>query len=72
VTNKGADSMQWECEYDTSQECASAVAGKRRLLRHKSVLATGAVWALMLARAFIDENGGGPGVRLRKRQQKKG
>jgi hypothetical protein len=45
---------------------------ERRLLRHKSVLATGAVWALMLARAFIDENGGGPGVRLRKRQQKKG
>jgi hypothetical protein len=27
VTNKGADSMQWECEYDTSDECAVAVAG---------------------------------------------
>jgi Protein of unknown function (DUF3551) len=27
VTNKGADSMQWECEYDTSDECAAAVAG---------------------------------------------
>jgi uncharacterized protein DUF3551 len=27
VSNKGADSMQWECEYDTSDECAAAVAG---------------------------------------------
>ncbi len=27
VTNKGADSMQWECDYDTSDECAAAVAG---------------------------------------------
>jgi len=27
VTNKGADSMQWECEYDTSNDCATAVAG---------------------------------------------
>jgi hypothetical protein len=27
VTNKGADSVQWECEYDTSDECAAAVAG---------------------------------------------
>jgi len=27
VTNKGADSMQWECEYDTSDDCATAVAG---------------------------------------------
>ena len=27
VTNKGADSIQWECEYDTSDECAAAVAG---------------------------------------------
>jgi Protein of unknown function (DUF3551) len=27
VTNKGADSMQWECEYETSEECAAAVAG---------------------------------------------
>jgi hypothetical protein len=27
VMNKGADSMQWECEYDTSDECATAVAG---------------------------------------------
>jgi hypothetical protein len=26
VTNKGADSMQWDCEYDTSEECASAIA----------------------------------------------
>ena len=23
VTNKGADSIQWECEYDTSDECAA-------------------------------------------------
>jgi len=27
VTKKGADSMQWECEYDTSNDCATAVAG---------------------------------------------
>jgi hypothetical protein len=27
VTNKGADSMQWECEYESSDECAAAVAG---------------------------------------------
>jgi Protein of unknown function (DUF3551) len=27
VTNKGADSMQWDCECDTSEDCASAVAG---------------------------------------------
>ena len=27
VTNKGADTMQWECEYDTSDDCATAVAG---------------------------------------------
>ena len=27
VTNKGADSMQWECEYGTSNDCATAVAG---------------------------------------------
>lgn len=27
VTNKGADSLQWECDYDTSEECAAAVAG---------------------------------------------
>jgi hypothetical protein len=38
VTNKGADSMQ--CEYDTSDECATAVAGTggrcltRREARH--------------------------------------
>ncbi len=37
--------------------------------------ATLAAIELVLERAgveFIDENGGGPGVRLRKRQQKKG
>jgi hypothetical protein len=27
VTNKGAETMQWECEYDTSDDCAAAVAG---------------------------------------------
>ena len=27
VTNKGADAMQWDCEYDTSEECASVIAG---------------------------------------------
>jgi Protein of unknown function (DUF3551) len=27
VTNKGADTMQWDCEYDTSEDCASAIAG---------------------------------------------
>ena len=27
VTNKGTDSMQWKCEYDTSDDCAAAVAG---------------------------------------------
>ena len=27
VTNKGADTMQWNCEYDTSGECAAAIAG---------------------------------------------
>jgi len=26
VTNNGA-SMQWQCEYDTSDECAAAVVG---------------------------------------------
>jgi len=27
VTNKGADTMQWDCEYDTSDDCAKDVAG---------------------------------------------
>jgi hypothetical protein len=27
VTNKGGDTAQWQCEYDTSDECAAAVAG---------------------------------------------
>jgi Protein of unknown function (DUF3551) len=26
VTGKGGDNMQWECEYDTSDECASHLA----------------------------------------------
>jgi hypothetical protein len=26
VSNKGADSMQWDCEYDTSDDCAKDVA----------------------------------------------
>ena len=26
VTNK-VDSLQWDCEYDTSEECAAAIAG---------------------------------------------
>jgi hypothetical protein len=27
VTNKGGDTAQWQCEYDTSDECAAVVAG---------------------------------------------
>jgi hypothetical protein len=27
VTNKGGDTAQWQCEYDTSDDCAAAVAG---------------------------------------------
>jgi len=27
VTNKGADTMQWDCEYDTSDHCAAAIVG---------------------------------------------
>jgi Protein of unknown function (DUF3551) len=26
VTNKGGDVMTWDCEYDSSDECASAIA----------------------------------------------
>jgi hypothetical protein len=33
--------MQWECEYETSEECAAAVAWHWWLLRSKSVLGTG-------------------------------
>jgi hypothetical protein len=27
VINKGGSAITWDCEYDTSEECASAVAG---------------------------------------------
>jgi hypothetical protein len=43
VMNKGADSMQWECEYDTSDECATGCCRHWRLLCNKSVLATGSI-----------------------------
>jgi hypothetical protein len=27
VVNKGGDVMGWDCEYDSSEECAAAIAG---------------------------------------------
>jgi hypothetical protein len=40
VTNKGGSAITWDCEYDTSEECASAVAVTGGFLRDKSDLAS--------------------------------
>jgi predicted transcriptional regulator len=52
----------------------STVVDFERERRQVSPIAIDAIWNALKGAGveFIDENGGGPGVRLRKRQPKKG
>jgi hypothetical protein len=70
--------IRWTAE-DLASASALSVATIRRAELKESATALTAANDLATRRAlesagveFIDENGGGPGVRLRKRQQKKG
>ena len=70
--------IRWTAE-DLASASALSVATIRRAELKKNQTALTSANDLAIRRAlesagveFIDENGGGPGVRLRKRQQKKG
>ena len=70
--------MRWSAE-DLAREAALGLATIRRAEGAESETSMTAANDLAVRRAFeaagvdfIDENGGGPGVRLRKRHQKKG
>jgi hypothetical protein len=69
--------LRWRAE-DLARESAIGVATVRRAELAKNETSMTAANDLAVRRAlenagveFIDENGGGPGVRLRKRQGKK-
>jgi ribosome-binding protein aMBF1 (putative translation factor) len=69
--------LRWSAE-DLARESALGVNTIRRAEVAEEEIALTAANDLAIRRAleaagveFIDENGGGPGVRLRKRQQKK-
>jgi hypothetical protein len=70
--------LRWRAE-DLARESAVGVATVRRAELAENETSMTAANDLAVRRAlenagveFIDENGGGPGVRLRKRQRKKG
>jgi hypothetical protein len=70
--------IRWRAE-DLAHESAVGIATIRRAELTESETSMTAANNLAVRRAletagveFIDENGGGPGVRLRKRQQAKG
>jgi ribosome-binding protein aMBF1 (putative translation factor) len=70
--------LKWSAE-DLARHCALGVNTIRRAEAAEGRPSLTAANELAIRRAlevagveFIDENGGGPGVRLRKRQQKKG
>jgi transcriptional regulator with XRE-family HTH domain len=70
--------LRWTAK-DLARECAVGVTTIRRAELADAETSMTAANDLAVRRAlesagveFIDENGGGPGVRLRKRQQKKG
>ena len=70
--------MRWSAE-DLAGEAALGLATIRRAEGSESKTSMTVANDLAVRRAlenagveFIDENGGGPGVRLRKRHQKKG
>jgi hypothetical protein len=70
--------VRWSAE-DLAREAALGLATVRRAEGAESETSMTVANDLAVRRAleaagveFIDENGGGPGVRLRKRQQKKG
>ena len=70
--------VRWSAE-DLAREAALGLATVRRAEGAESTTSMTVANDLAVRRAleaagveFIDENGGGPGVRLRKRQQKKG
>ena len=70
--------LRWRAE-DLARESAVGVATIRRAELVETDTSLTAANDLAIRRAlesagieFIDENGGGPGVRLRKRQQNKG
>jgi hypothetical protein len=69
--------LRWSAE-DLAREAALGLATIRRAEGAENETSMTAANGLAVRRAleaagveFIDENGGGPGVRLRKRQQKK-
>jgi len=69
--------IRWTAD-ELAAACALSVATIRRAELKESVTALTTANDLAIRRAleaagveFIDENGGGPGVRLKKRQQKK-
>ena len=70
--------LRWSAE-DLAREAALGLATIKRAEGAESETSMTTANDLAVRRAveaagveFIDENGGGPGVRLRKRQQKKG
>jgi hypothetical protein len=70
--------LRWSAE-ELARESALGLATIRRAEGAEGATSLTAANDLAVRRAlesagveFIDENGGGPGVRLRKRQQKKG
>jgi hypothetical protein len=70
--------LKWSAE-DLAREAALGLATIRRAEGAENETSMTAANDLAVRRAlevagveFIDENGGGPGVRLRKRQQKRG
>ena len=70
--------VRWSAE-DLAREAALGLATVRRAEGAESETSMTVANDLAVRRAleaagveFIDQNGGGPGVRLRKRQQKKG
>ncbi len=70
--------LRWSAE-DLARESALGLATIRRAEGMDGLTSLTAANELAVRRAletagveFIEENGGGPGVRLRKRQQKKG
>ena len=70
--------LRWSAEH-LARECALGLATIRRAEGADDEISMTTANNLAVRRVlelagveFIDENGGGPGVRLRKRQQKKG
>jgi hypothetical protein len=70
--------LRWE-QRDLEAASSVSLPTIKRLESKPGIMAAHPATVLALRRAFetagvdfIDENGGGPGVRLRKRQQKKG